>query len=180
MGKNCFCPLNHGDSHSFLAEHLVYCSLCVTVNTGLGRCVQLWPSQGVKALFNFLFTVVYLSFANLSKSPAFDSPKQKRNIQSNFIKLSKPGPTALGWGVARKKFLSYVHKAKQTPLLLACFDHMLVSRVIGRDMIGLDSHVFYLKELFQIVHVDFPLCISSYTVDLSNVYINFGAFLISR
>lgn len=48
------------------------------------------------------------------------------------------------------------------------------------DIIGLGPPVFCLKELFQTFRVDFPLCISSYAVDLPNVYINFGTFLISK
>lgn len=56
---------------------------------------------------------------------------------------------------------------------------MQVSRVSARDVIGLDPPIFCLKELFHIFHVDFSLRISSYAVDLPNVYINFGTFLIS-
>lgn len=118
MGKNCFCPLKHGDNHSFS----FYCSLsiwfiaaCVEdplLQTGLGRCVQHWSSQGVKPLFSFLFTIAYLSFAYLSEPPVFHPPKPKRSIQSNFINLQNLDPKALGWGVARKDFISYVHKAK--------------------------------------------------------------------
>lgn len=77
-------------------EHLVYCSLregCITANTGLGRCVQQWSSEGVKPLLSFLFTVAYISFAYLSKPPVSDPPKPKRRIQSSFINLQNLHPS---------------------------------------------------------------------------------------